>query len=161
MAFLKVRVSKAIRGQKNFENQPYDHTLMTQSFPPRSRLIYGCAAILIIIPGLFTRSRWMPRPNFVAEFGGDTLWALMVFWIVGCLFPKISTARAALIAGSFSAAIEFSQMLHPPWLDTVRANFFARLVLGQTFLWSDLVCYATGIVMGVVIERALRTRRQE
>lgn len=130
------------------------------AFLPRSRLTYACATILVVIPGLFTRSRWMPRPGFVAEFGGDTLWALMVFWIVGLLFPAISTARAAMVAGGFAGLIEFSQMLHTPWLDGLRANWAARLVLGQGFLWSDLVCYAAGIAVGVVLELALRARRR-
>ena len=130
------------------------------AFLPRSRLRYACATILTVILGLLIRSRWMPRPNFVAEFGGDTLWALMVFWIAGFLFPTISTARAALIAGGFSALIEFSQLLHTTWLDALRANRFARLVLGQGFLWSDLVCYATGIAIGVLLELALRARQR-
>lgn len=117
--------------------------------------------ILIIIPGLFTRSRWMPRPSFVAEFGGDTLWALMVFWIVGLLLPAISTARAALIAGGFSVLIEFSQLFHAPWLDALRGKLLARLVLGQGFLWSDLVCYTTGIAIGVALELALRSRQRD
>ncbi len=129
------------------------------AFLRRSRLPYACAAILVIGPGLFTRSRWMPRPNFVAEYGGDTLWALLVFWIVCFLFPAMSTARVAIAAGIFSAAIEFSQILHAPWLDALRSTLFGRLVLGQGFLWSDLVCYAAGIAIGVLIEFALRARR--
>lgn len=126
------------------------------ALPRRSRLTYACAVILLIGPGLFTRSRWMPRPNFVAEFGGDTLWALLVFWLVGFLFPAMSTARAAIVAGVFAAGIEFGQMVHAPWLDALRSTLFGRLVLGQGFLWSDLVCYATGIALGVVAELALR-----
>ena len=130
------------------------------AFLPRSRLRYASATILTMILGLLTRSRWMPRPNFVAEFGGDALWALMVFWIAGFLFPTIPTARAAVVAGGFAALIEFSQWLHTPWLDALRANRFARLVLGQGFLWSDLVCYATGIAIGVLLEPALRARQR-
>lgn len=129
------------------------------AFLRRSRLPYACAAILVAIAGLFTRSRWMPRPNFVAEFGGDTLWALLVFWIVCFLFPAMSTARVAIAAGTFSAGIECSQILHAPWLEALRSTLFGRLVLGQGFLWSDLVCYATGIAIGVLLELARRARR--
>lgn len=129
------------------------------AFPRRSRVPYACAAILVIGPGLFTRSRWMPRPHFVAEFGGDTLWALLVFWSVCFLFPTVSTARVAIAAGTFAAAVEFSQIPHTPWLEALRATLFGRLVLGQGFLWSDLVCYAAGIALGVLLECALRARR--
>ena len=50
-------------------------------------------------------------------------------------------------------------MVQAPWLDALRATLFGRLVLGQGFLWSDLVCYAAGIAIGVVAELALRVRR--
>ncbi len=129
------------------------------AFPRRSRLVYACAVILVIGLGLFTRSRWMPRPSFVAEYGGDTLWALLVFWLVGFLFPAMSTGRAASVTGAFAAVIEFGQMVQAPWLDALRAMLFGRLVLGQGFLWSDLVCYAAGIAIGVVAELVLRVRR--
>ena len=114
------------------------------AFPRRSRLVYACAVILVIGLGLFTRSRWMPRPSFVAEYGGDTLWALLVFGLVGFLFPAMSTGRAASVAGAFAAVLEFGQMVQAPWLDALRAMLFGRLVLGPGFLWSDLVCYAAG-----------------
>ena len=51
------------------------------------------------------------------------------------------------------------QMVQAPWLDALRATLFGRLVLGQGFLWSDLVCYAAGIAIGVVAELALQVRR--
>ena len=56
----------------------------------------------------------------------------------------------------FALVIETSQLFHTPWLDALRANRFAALVLGQGFLWSDLLCYAVGIALGVVMERLAR-----
>ena len=50
-------------------------------------------------------------------------------------------------------------VVHALPLDALRATLFGRLVLGPGFLWSDLVCYAAGIAIGVVAELALRVRR--
>lgn len=138
----------------------YGERATAMAFPRRSRLFYASAVILVMGSGLFTRSRRMPRPSLVAEFGGDTLWALLVFLLVGFLFPGLSTARAALVAGVIAAAVEFGQMVHAPWLEALRGTLCGRLVLGRGFLWSDLVCYGVGIAIGVVAELVLRGRRR-
>ena len=53
-------------------------------------------------------------------------------------------AMAALIT---SFAVEFSQMLTMPWLVRVRSTFLGHMLLGQGFLWSDLLAYTLGIVV--------------
>ena len=54
----------------------------------------------------------------------------------------IISAMAALIT---SFAIEFSQMLTPDWLVKIRSTFLGHMLLGQGFLWSDLLAYTIGI----------------
>lgn len=107
----------------------------------------------MICLGLLSRSNYIPLPTFIAAYAGDTLWALLVFLGFGWLFPAHPTFRVALYAAAFSLGIELSQLYHTPWLDALRANRLAALVLGQGFLWSDLVCYAVGIVLGVMLEQ--------
>lgn len=109
----------------------------------------------MICLGLLSRSKHIPLPTFIAAYAGDTLWALLVFLGFGWLFPAHSAIRVAWYAGVFSLAIELSQLYHAPWLDELRANRWAALVLGQGFLWSDLVCYAVGIALGVVLEQSV------
>jgi hypothetical protein len=119
----------------------------------RSRAAYAASILLVICLGLLSRSKRIPLPAFIAAYAGDTLWALLVFLGFGWLSPAHSTIRIALYAAVFSLGIELSQLYHTPWLDALRANRLAALVLGQGFLWSDLVCYAVGIVLGVVLEQ--------
>lgn len=92
-------------------------------------------------------------PLFIAEYSGDTLWALMIFLMFGFLFAKYSTARIALFAFIFSFGIEFSQLYQADWLNALRSTKFGGLILGYGFLWSDLLCYSIGIITGVCLEK--------
>jgi hypothetical protein len=57
-----------------------------------------------------------------------------------------------LLAISFAAGIEASQLYHAPWLDAIRRTTLGGLALGYGFLWSDLACYAVGVGLGAIIE---------
>lgn len=127
---------------------------------PRSRTTYATLILLVICLGLLSRSKQIPLPAFIAAYAGDTLWALLVFLGFGWLFPAHSSIRVALYAMAFSLGIELSQLYHTPWLNALRANRWAALVLGQGFLWSDLICYVVGIVLGAVPELVMRMHRK-
>jgi hypothetical protein len=128
---------------------------------PRSRVKYALLLLLVIGLGLGSRSPQIPLPHFIVAYAGDMLWALLVFLGFGFLFPHSSIRRSATAAAFFSLFIELSQLYHAPWLDAMRANPLAVLVLGRGFLWSDLVCYAVGIVLGTLLEGAAVSRWNE
>ena len=46
-------------------------------------------------------------------------------------------------------------MYHAPWIDSIRSTTLGGLVLGFDFVWSDLACYAVGVMMGMLVERGL------
>jgi hypothetical protein len=108
--------------------------------------------------GLGSRRHADHLPSFVAAYTGDTLWAFVAFLGIGLLLPRASTWRVAVMAMSFSAAIEVSQLYHAPWLDTIRRTTLGGLALGYGFLWGDLACYAMSVGLGVVIETIGRVR---
>ena len=49
--------------------------------------------------------------------------------------------------------------VHVPWLDALRATTLGALVLGQGFLWSDIVCYAVGVMLAAILDAVLAARR--
>lgn len=53
----------------------------------RSRLLYALLAVAVVAAGLFWRSGLIPLPPEVSKYGGDVLWALMVF--VGLGFRQL------------------------------------------------------------------------
>ena len=93
----------------------------------------------------------------MGKYPGDALWALMVFLGWGIIFPGISTRRIAVYALATSSADEFSQLYHAPWIDSIRSTFLGHIILGEGFVWFDLVAYTIGIFIGMLGESALHS----
>ena len=122
----------------------------------RSRVVLLTLASLTIALGLATRRFPKAFPSFVSEYGGDVLWAMLVYWLLAFVWPRASAARLALGALAISVCDELSQLIDWQWLQSLRDTRLGALVLGQGFLWSDLVCYAVGIAMAFAIDVAVR-----
>jgi hypothetical protein len=121
----------------------------------RSRWRQAGWIVVVIAAGLASRS-WAAAvlPDFIAAHAGDTLWALMVFLMLGFAFPGARTAVLAAAAVGVSFVVEFSQLVHVEWLDRLRATRAGALVLGRGFLATDLLCYLAGVALGVAGEKA-------
>lgn len=120
----------------------------------RSRPFYAFVAMLVVATGLLWRSRLLSLPVFVAKYGGDALWGLLVFLGFGFLLCRSSTARVALFAIGFATSVELLQLFHADWIDAIRSTRLGHLVLGSTFNGPDLLAYAFGIGLGAFAERA-------
>lgn len=125
----------------------------------RLRYLYVIAMLLVIAAGLGWRSAANPVSPFWYKYGGDALWALLVFLGVRCGLIRASVLRVALVALTFCFAVEFSQRYHAPWIDTIRHTRLGALALGSTFNAPDLIAYAAGVALGVVIE-TIRLRQR-
>lgn len=117
------------------------------------RFIYLCLALLMIVLGLATRIYSGYMPGWVIEYAGDVLWAAMVYLGIRFVAPSSGCTKAAVAALLFSYLIEISQLYQALWIRELRANPLAALVLGQGFLWSDLVCYTVGVFITYAIDR--------
>lgn len=124
--------------------------------PRRNRRIWPGLIAAAIALGLGSRRFGGSLPGFVADYAGDTLWALVAFLGLGFALPAASTRAVALLALAFATAIEVSQLYHAPWIDSLRGRTLGALVLGQGFLASDLACYAVGVGIGTLLECCLR-----
>ena len=81
------------------------------------------------------------------------MWALMVFLGIGFLAPHWSSFRVSVAALLFSYTIEFSQLYHALWIDSLRHYRIGGLILGYGFLWSDMLCYTVGVAVGFLAEK--------
>jgi hypothetical protein len=117
--------------------------------------------VLTILLGLGSRRYASVLPTIVATYAGDTLWALALFWFLGLILARMSTARVAAMALGLSLLVELSQLYHAPWIDSVRQTTIGGLILGFGFLWSDLACYAASVGLGVVLETIGRGIRRD
>jgi hypothetical protein len=79
----------------------------------------------------------------------------MLFLLVSAMLARSAIATRAAIALGLAFSVEFSQLYHAPWIDSIRQTTLGGLVLGSGFLWTDLVCYTVGIAIGAFLERGL------
>lgn len=126
--------------------------------PPqaRSRVVYGGLVPTVIAVGFVWRSGLIPLPCWLSNHGGDALWALMVFVVMGFLLPRSSTWVVAVLALLVAWSVEFSQLYHAPWMEMIRASLPGRLMFGTTFLWLDLPAYAVGVAFGAWVDALSR-----
>lgn len=125
---------------------------------PRSRALYLALALAVVALGLASRRYRPALPPFVGAYAGDTLWAAMVFLLAAALWNRARTAALAVGAALFAFGIELTQLYHAPWIDAVRATRPGALVLGHDFVWSDLPCYAAGVLLAGAADLLLRSR---
>jgi hypothetical protein len=126
----------------------------------RSRKLSAFLTVLVMLAGLTSRRIAYLLPEVITTYLGDVLWALMIFLGIAFLFPKLKTSRIWLIALLFCWFIEVTQLYHAPWLDAIRETTIGGLVLGFGFLWSDILAYTIGTLIGVFIDRWLLYREK-
>ncbi len=119
------------------------------------RIIYIALLGLTIGLGLLSRSSLFAEDTPIQQYAGDALWAMAVFWSLGILFPRTTTLHYAIGALVISLAVETSQLYHAPWVDYLRSFRLVALLLGHTFIWADLACYAAGVWFAANIDHFL------
>ena len=112
----------------------------------------------MVVLGLASRRYGAALPTFVADYAGDTLWAVMAFILIGVLAPEWPTSGVAIATLLASYADEVSQLYHAPWIDAIRETTMGALTLGYGFLWSDIACYTVGVATCVVVEHLIYAR---
>ncbi len=121
-----------------------------------TRIIFFLSAVAVVFVGLASRRYQAGLPEFGGEYAGDTLWALMLSLLVSTLVANRTVISRATMSLVLAFLVEISQLYHAPWIDSIRNTTLGGLVLGFGFLWTDLVCYTVGIIIGAVAECGLR-----
>ncbi len=116
-------------------------------------------SILIIVPLGYVVRFYGAAPEWLNDSFGSI--AYEIFWIllVALLFPEASPVWAAVGVCFATCVLEFLQLWHPPFLEAMRSTLAGRLVLGNSFTWSDFPSYFIGSVLGWVWIRSLLTLR--
>jgi hypothetical protein len=125
----------------------------------RNRTFYALLVVGTIAAGLATRSTLSYMPSIFGKYPGDCLWAVMVFWGVGMLFPALSTSRAAGLALLICFVVETMKLLPWDWLSSIRHSTMGHLVLGRAFTWQNYIAYSVGIILASLAEALIARRR--
>lgn len=110
------------------------------------------AFVATIAAGLASRRCSQVLPAFLGKYPGDALWSLMVFFGLGTIFNKVPSLQLGFGALGFSFGIEALKLCRAPWMVSVRHTTWGHLVFGHVFSWQNLVAYAVGVLVGVVLE---------
>jgi hypothetical protein len=120
--------------------------------PRRSRLLYFAGIFIFLYIGLLSRWHGRSIPAFFASYTGDYIAGWMAYCGMAVLFPKKSIKKLAIFSLVMAYALECSQLYHTPGLDRFRTTFIGHMMLGQGFLWSDLICDTAGIFSAAIAE---------
>ena len=94
--------------------------------------------------------------RIIRPYGGDFLVVIMLYCLIRSftLWPVNLTAVLVLI---FAYGLEVLQYFN--YVDMLGLGSFpiARIVLGTTFQWGDMLAYTLGILFVMIVEKKLKT----
>ncbi len=87
----------------------------------------------------------------IRPYGGDFLVVILIYCFVKSFLntPVIATALAVLL---FFYAIETLQYFHLVDILGLEKSTVARIIIGTSFAWTDLLAYTLGILLILIIE---------
>ena len=110
-----------------------------------------------MVTGLAIRFTRFGMPYVIVKYGGSMLWALMIYWIVSALLPSLRLPLVASISATLTTAVELFKLHHSPALDAFRLTIPGMLLLGRFFSIWDVLAYWIAILIGVLIDRRIRS----
>jgi hypothetical protein len=135
-------------------------TSRTLSETSTRRLTLLVVGVVVVILGLSTR---FALPGTLGDVAGGLFYAFCVYIVLAMIVPQARPIILASIAFALCAAVELLQLTDFP---STLAQLIppARLVLGTTFAWSDLLVALVGVLIALltdVIGQINRRRRVE
>jgi hypothetical protein len=91
-------------------------------------------------------------PTWVAEYGPDTLWGMMLYFLFSAIVPQFVILTRAPLSWATAIGVESSQLYQAEWINRVRQTTLGALVLGSGFVWTDIVCYGVGILLAAILD---------
>lgn len=116
----------------------------------KSRIYYFLLFVFIIFLGILSR-----KISFIPLWIGDFLYAVMIYALVRIFFPVKKASLIVLLSLLICYSIEFLQLYQGEWMIELRKTLFGRYVLGQGFLWSDILAYTFGIITAFISEKLI------
>lgn len=109
-------------------------------------LLFGGVFVVEVLIALFVRD------NFVRPYVGDVLVTVLLCAFVRIFFPD-SIKLLPLYIFLFAAAVEVAQFFDIVKLLGLEKISFLSVIIGRTFSFADIICYAVGCALFFVAER--------
>lgn len=128
------------------------------AMPPRAR--FALLLAITIVLGLASRAVRVGWSVWDKSLG-DVLYTVAAYLVLAIALPRARPVSLAAAAFGFSLAIELFQITGIPWA-LGRDRAWVRLLLGTTFAWHDVACYALGAVaIAIIAARVVPARMGE
>lgn len=117
----------------------------------RQRLIIVLLLLIIIPIGFLTKFYSGPAQVWVNNSLGGFFYEIFWCLVFAFIFVKAKPINIAVWVFIFTCLLEFLQLWHPAFLETLRNNFLGRTILGNSFNWMDFPYYFAGSFIGYII----------
>ncbi len=114
-------------------------------------LLIRVISVLLLALGIATKFYSGIASEFIHNHLGGVIYVL--FWILffSIIFPKFSNLKLSIWVFLATSAIEFTQLIHTPFIDSLREYFVIRALMGSTFNPFDFIGYLVGAVLGYIL----------
>lgn len=118
------------------------------------RLNYFISILLILILGILSR-----KISGIPLFIGDILYAVLIYFGFRFLIIDSKKSTSLLLSLLFCFGIEILQLVQIDWLIAIRKTTLGHYILGEGFLWIDLLCYVVGTLMAYYLDKLFLSSR--
>ncbi len=118
----------------------------------KKRLIYAALFLLILLSEILIAL--FVNDNFVRPYVGDMLVTVLICCFLRIFFPK-GVKLLPMYVFLFAAAVEVCQYFDIVKLLGLENNTFFSILLGRTFSFPDILCYAVGCIAIFGLEKLL------
>lgn len=119
-----------------------------------NRLNYFILILLVLILGILSR-----KISGIPLFIGDILYAVLIYFGFRFLIMDSKKSTSHLLSLLFCFGIEILQLIKIDWLIAIRKNTLGHYILGEGFLWLDLLCYIMGTLMAYYLDKLFLSSR--
>ena len=118
----------------------------------KTRLIYAVLFCLLLLTEVLIAL--FVHDNFIRPYIGDVLVTLLLCSFLRIFFPR-GIALLPFCVFLFATAVEIAQYFDFVALLGLKSRFLSVL-LGRTFSWADILCYAVGCLIGFAVDLVSR-----
>ncbi len=122
---------------------------MTKQLKNHRKFYIVLTVILFIVElliALYVHDDWV-RPYF-----GDVLVVILIYCFVQSIVStSVNTVAIAVLI--FSYLVEVSQYFKLIRMLGLQQSFIAKIIMGNTFAWTDILAYTVGIIVVLFVEK--------
>ena len=106
-------------------------------------------SILIVVPiGFASKFYRGPAADLVNNSLGGVWYEIFWCLLLSLFFSDLATWKIALMVLGITCALEVLQLWHARFLETIRATFLGRTIIGNSFVVADSFYYIGGSGVG-------------